>query len=76
MVLLLPLPASDRYLFLSVVTIDYCVFYRRRSKRPVTSIQPEVLAIGAHTAFLQRDSGYASVFRLCEQQPSGSSVFY
>ena len=48
-------PASDMYLFLSIVTRLLCIL-----KRPAVS-DPRVLATGAPPAFLQRDSGYASV---------------
>ena len=46
-----------------------------KGQRPAASV-PLVLAIGAHLAFLERESGYASIYRPSEQQSSGPSLFY
>ena len=65
-----PVPSTS----LRQVPLCYCdsVFYRRGSKRPATSVP----GVQAPPAFLQCDTGYASVYRASEQQSSGHSLFY
>ena len=70
-----PVTSSLRRVPILVNSDQIIVYVIEEGQRPAVSV-PGVLAIGAPLAFLQRDSGYASVYRPKEQQSSAPSLFY